>query len=153
MWLFASDTTTFQTMIDDLTHRLHNDLGMHKKPKSLQIMSAAHMSRNHRSKITARGSEGHRFPLELCRNMKVLGSWCDDSGGGSSGALSACRVRWCVLPTCRAAEGQDTTHGGKNHRVWDGLHILGATWLRNSTPGLQRSQKVGKAGKVAVSEA
>ena len=61
-------------MIDDLTHRLHNDLGMHWKPKSLQIMSAAHMYRYHRSKITARGSERHRFPLELCRSMKVLGS-------------------------------------------------------------------------------
>ena len=73
IWLFAPNTCTLQTMVDDLTHRLHHDFGIHWKPKSLQIMCAAHVPRKDRNGAKARA-------LEPCRSMKVLGSWCDDCG-------------------------------------------------------------------------
>ena len=51
-------------------------------------MCAVQLHRRHRNTVTARAPGGHRLKFDPCSGMKVLGSWCDDSGD-STGALVA----------------------------------------------------------------
>ena len=52
VWLFARETV-IQTMVDEPTHSMHHNLGMQRKPESVQIMYAAHMHRRTRNTVTA----------------------------------------------------------------------------------------------------
>ena len=80
IWLFAPNTCTLQTMIDDLTHRLHHDLGMYRKPQSLRIMCAAHVPRKDRNVVTARALVSQKRvqqhtaeqSFQLCRYSSIL---------------------------------------------------------------------------------
>ena len=141
MWLFAFDTCTLQTMIDDLTHRLHHDLGMHWKPKSLQIMYAAHVPRKDRN-------EGHRLAFDPCCSMKVLGSWCDD-GGGSSGFGSASRQsssgKQCVLQTLLDEPRPLVPLAQHRQKGWKGRCLRKvktfSEWQLGNTPALHEADR------------
>ena len=111
IWLFARDTTTLQTMVDEVTHSVHHNLGMHWKPKSMQIMHAAQLHRRHRNTVTVRAPGSHRLKFDPCSGMKVLGSWCDDSGGSTGALVASLQTgNMRILQIRGTAKGSQTAH-------------------------------------------
>ena len=146
IWLFAPNTSTLQTIIDALTHRLHHDLGMHWKPKSLQIMRAAHVPRKDRNVVTARGLEGYRLVFDPGRSSGALlaslqagnSAFCEHEGllrdkkvapGRAKAFGSAC--------TASTLHGSETLHldnaGLRELKGWEGRCLRSMRHFRRAT--------------------
>ena len=132
---FAHNTTTLQTMIDDLTHSLHHNLGMQWKPKSMQVMYAAHMHRN-RNVVTARA----RLTLDMLQYGVMTVEAAREHWWSSDGQQRILQIRG-------AAEGSEAAHCRADKGI---RHCLcGSTlhWLGNASPGQYQPQEIEGLGR------